>query len=290
MKEKLLISFSGGRTSAYMLWYMLFEWKKKHLYEIVVVFANTGKEAEGTLQFVKKCEEQWGVDIIWVEATHKKENGDAYSKRGWQVKHKIVTFETASRNGESFEEMCSLLGIPSTNAPFCSDQLKRKPIESYLKSIGWKPSSFYKAIGIRNDEIDRVNAKYKEKKILYVLVTDNPKASLEIMAWWSENNFDLDIHPDDGNCGNCWKKDLLRLCRNARRDENSYDWWRDVSLKHGSEAKRPGQLSLKPPYNFYRGNLSPDDIIAISKYPDNEINKIAKTWKLDGCSESCEAY
>ena len=60
--------------------------------------------------------------------------------------------------------------------------------------------------------------------------------------------------------------------------------------KYGQEPIRPAQFSLSPPYHFYRGNLSADDIIEISKLPDNEINKVAKTWKLDGCSESCEAY
>ena len=186
--------------------------------------------------------------------------------------------------------MCKILGIPTTNAPFCSDQLKRKPIESYLKSIGWKTSSFYKAIGIRADEIDRINQHFRKKKILYVLVNENPKTSLEIMTWWLENNFDLDINADDGNCDNCWKKDLLRLCRRARTKPKSFEWWKNVTDKYGQEPKRPSQKKLIPPFNFYRGNLSPEDILKISKYPDKEINKIAKNWKLDGCSETCEAY
>lgn len=289
MKERLLISFSGGRTSAYMMYWMLFEWEHRNNFEIVVVFANTGKESEGTLQFVQDCADNWGIKIIWVEATHIK-NGKPHSPKGWKVKHKIVDFYTASRDGEPFEEMCSVLGIPTTNAPFCSDQLKRKPIESYLKSIGWKTSSFYKAIGIRSDEIDRVNENFRKKKILYVLVSVNPTTKIEIMTWWSARNFDLDIDADDGNCDNCWKKDLLTLCRRARKDTKSFDWWRDTVNEHGQKAKRPSQKKLSPPYNFYRGNLSADDIIEISKYPENQINKIAKTWKLDGCSESCEAY
>lgn len=273
-----------------MMYWILFVWEHRNNFEIVVVFANTGKEVEGTLRFVKECSEQWEIDIIWVEASHLDENGNPHSEKGWKVKHNVVNFETASRNGEPFEEMCSVLGIPTTNAPFCSDQLKRKPIESYLRSIGWKTSSFYKAIGIRSDEVDRVNSNFRDKKILYVLVSDNPTTKLQIETWWNNNNFDLDIHADDGNCDLCWKKDLLRLCRQARRKPSAFDWWQQTTDKHGQEPKRPKQIGMEAPFNFYRGNLSPTDIIEISKYPDNEINKIAKNWKLDGCSESCEAY
>lgn len=289
-KKKLLVSFSGGRTSAYMLWWIMFEWEQRNNFEIKIVFANTGKEDEGTLRFVKECADNWGLDIVWVEATHKDENGNPHSKKGWSVKHKIVTFETASRKGEPFREMCSVLGIPTTNAPFCSDQLKRKAIESYLKSVGWKTSSFYKAIGIRADEIDRINERFRELKIVYVLVSDNPKTKQQIDTWWNENNFDLQIHPDDGNCNNCWKKDLARLCRNARRNPKSFDWWQETTDLFGQEAIRPSQMKLKPPFNFYRGNLSPKDIVYLSQFSDEEIKEKAKNEKLDGCSESCEAF
>lgn len=148
MRKRLLISFSGGRTSAFMCWWLLNKWEQRNEYDIVIVFANTGKEDEGTLFFVDECAVEFGLNIIWVEG-YPSEKG-----KGWSVKHKIVNYETAARKGEPFEAMIAKLGIPSTNAPFCSDQLKRKAIESYLKSIGWGKSSYIKAIGIRAEETD----------------------------------------------------------------------------------------------------------------------------------------
>jgi len=60
------ISFSGGRTSAYMLWRVL-QSNGGLPPEAVVCFANTGKEEEATLRFVRDCGDQWGVPITWVE-------------------------------------------------------------------------------------------------------------------------------------------------------------------------------------------------------------------------------
>ena len=87
------ISFSGGRTSAYMLWRVLQSNSGKLPDEAVVCFANTGKEDEATLQFVRDCSVNWDVPIVWVEY-----RADA---PGFAV----VDFACASRNGEPFEAM-----------------------------------------------------------------------------------------------------------------------------------------------------------------------------------------
>lgn len=279
-KPKLLLSFSGGKTSAYMTWWMLNEWPDREQWDIVVVFANTGKEDEGTLVFVDDCEWVFGVDIVWVEAVPKLKG------KGWGVDHKVVNFSNAARKGEPFEAMISRLGIPTTNAPFCSDQLKRKAIQSYLTSIGWR--SYWKAIGIRADEPTRINENAVKKRILYPLAHLNPKTKQDISDWWALRDFNLDIHPDDGNCTNCWKKDIHRLCRNARRVPKSFDWWHEMTDKYGHF--NPRNSPLKPPFNFYRGNLSPKDIFILSKMPLEQINRMASREKLDGCQESCEAW
>ncbi len=52
------ISFSGGRTSAYMLWRVL-QANGGLPAEAVVCFANTGKEDEETLRFVQDVSANW---------------------------------------------------------------------------------------------------------------------------------------------------------------------------------------------------------------------------------------
>jgi hypothetical protein len=279
MKQKLLISFSGGKTSAYMLWWLLNRWTDRDNYEIKVVFANTGKEAEGTLEFVQKCSQAWNVDIVWVEAITNPEKGKG-------VRAKVVSFETASRNGEPFESMIAKFGIPSTRVPICTNELKTRVINSYLRSIGWR--KYYKAIGIRIDEFDRINPKYEKLRIIYPFIRLFPRTKKQVNSWWKFQHFNLDIHPDEGNCDNCWKKDMLRLVRNMRRNPRSFDWWQQMTDKYGSF--NPRACKLKPPFNFYRGNLSPKDIKVLSEMEDSLISKMASRQKLDGCSESCEAF
>ena len=96
MKEKMIVNFSGGRTSGYMTKMLLDNYS--HLFEFIVVFANTGMEHPKTLEFVNNCDKYFGFGTIWIEAdvVHEKNKG---------TKHKVVTYESCSRNGEPFEEV-----------------------------------------------------------------------------------------------------------------------------------------------------------------------------------------
>jgi len=91
-----LISFSGGRTAAYLLYHVLQAHKGKLPNDVHVIFANTGKECPETLDFVRDCEEKWGVNIVWLEFDW---------EGGEEQITKIVNYDTASRNGEPFTKM-----------------------------------------------------------------------------------------------------------------------------------------------------------------------------------------
>lgn len=279
VKQNLLISFSGGRTSAYMLWWILDNWQNK--YNIKVVFANTGKEHEKTFQFINKCSEHFNCEIIWVEAVPN-------SEKGWAVTHKIVDYKTASRNGEPFENFIRKIGIPSSGNPYCSSILKKAPIENYLKSIGFK--KFYTAIGIRIDEVDRVNPNFIKKRIIYPLISDVPTNKKMIDAWWKSMPFKLEIPIGLGNCDNCWKMSMKHLVYNAKNYPESFNWWKLMVDKYGYVKHRAGQLNLNPPFNFYRGNLDVNDIFKLTKTSQMQLSLFAENEKLDGCSESCEAF
>jgi len=283
IKKKLLISFSGGRTSAYMMYMILNSKEYNQHYDFKIVFANTGKEHEGTLEFVRDCALKFNCEIVWIEAKHLDNNGVPFTKKGWGVGFKVVDFHTASRNGEPFEEMLSVLGIPCSSAPFCSDQLKRKPIEKYLKSIGW--DSYWKAIGIRVDEIDRINENRVKKKILYPLVKEFPTKKIEILNWWKNNNFDLNIPLNLGNCDICWKKSFKVLVNNTRDFPERFEWWQQMIDKYAHKSRNSDKA-----ISFFRGGKSIKELFEMGQLSQEQLTLFAEEYKLDGCSESCEVY
>lgn len=283
-KKKLIVSFSGGRTSAYMMWWLYNEWQERNEWEMITVFANTGKEVECTLFFVDECSQEWNIPIVWVEAKCKDENGIPFSEKGWSVRHKIVTYETASRKGEPFEEMISVLGIPSTEAPFCSKQLKRMAIESYANSIGW--DNYMVSIGIRLDETDKRSLDLK--RCIYPFVFDNPVNKLLVNVWWLKQSFNLDIDPDLGNCDVCWKKDDPRLARISIKYPKKLDWWQNMEDKY--KMLKPRDNETNPPYYFFRGQRSVLDIRKLGEISQSELKQLSMFEPIDPCNESCEVF
>ena len=71
-----ILSYSGGRTSAFMLWQYLEAHGGRLPPDTHVCFANTGCEHPDTLAFVHTCSLYWAVPIVWLEY-----DGDHYVER-----------------------------------------------------------------------------------------------------------------------------------------------------------------------------------------------------------------
>lgn len=153
MKKNLLVCRSGGRTSEYMYKYILENHSDE--YNVVGIFANTGWEHHKTLDFVNNNDMEnkrlYGVDPIWVEAV-------VHDGRK-ACTHKVVNYETASREREPFVEVVKKYGLPNSAYPHCTRELKEAPIHSYIKSIGWVKGEYFTALGIRSDEPVRIMGK-----------------------------------------------------------------------------------------------------------------------------------
>jgi hypothetical protein len=289
-KEKLLISFSGGRTSAYMTWWLLKN--MQHKYEMIVVFANTGKEREETLQFVNKCDIEFGFNTVWVEAfVHNQQN------KG--TTHIVTNFKEAERNGQPFEDVIFKYGMPNQNAPLCTRELKQRPIKSYARSIGWK--KYELCLGIRSDEPKRIDwAKKKKYKLLYFAELFHVTKS-DVNNFWSKQIFDLELKSYEGNCDLCYKKGLRKLMTIVKDKPELADWWREMEQKYQMfDPRNTGKI----PVRFFRDNMSIDEIIEESKFeftPSRDESKDVDNYKqmmlfdnyLDtnnGCVESCEVW
>lgn len=282
MKKKLLVSFSGGLTSAYMTKWCLDNLSNQ--YEIVIVFANTGKEREETLQFVNECDKRWNFNTVWVEAIVNPEKGKG-------TLFKVISFESASRKGEPFEEVIKKYGLPNVRFLHCTRELKTRVIHSYIKSLGWK--GYYTAIGIRKDEIDRINPNYKKERFIYPLVSLIPSTKLDVNAFWLNQDFTLNLKSYEGNCDLCYKKSDRKLLTILKENQSLSEWWQDMEQKYSDCGE----------FHFYRQNRSILDLIELSKQPFIEAKDDSKTINqyiqtelfsdLDisnGCTESCEPF
>lgn len=226
IKEPTCISFSGGRTSGYMLYKILEAHNMSLPSDAYVCFANTGKEEEATLRFIDRCSKEWNVDIHWLEYTNDEPN------------FKRVTFETANRTGKPFEELVNRRKyLPNPVTRYCTSQLKIRVINQYLRSIGWEDHSENEDwMGIRADEPRRV-AKIKDRSRVPLAVMG--VTSADIHDFWKNSHFDLELpiingKTMHGNCDLCFLKPLAQIVSLIQEKPEKAIWWAKME-KLGSE-------------------------------------------------------
>lgn len=280
-KQVMFVSFSGGRTSAYMCWWLLNN--KADEYDFKFVFANTGLEHEKTLEFVDRCDKEFGLRLTWVEAL-------VDPREGKGIRHKIVTYETASRNGEPFEDFIRKSGIPNSSYNQCSERLKTFPMESYRKSLGFKRNHLT-AIGIRSDEIDRMSERAEDLGLCYPLITMTYATKAQIRHWWSGQQFDLDLPEHLGNCVTCWKKSDRKLLTIAKHEPERFEFM-DRMEKQYRRVKAGDEDRV-----FFRHHRTTQDILTDAQAPFVEFQDYMPELQLgffdemdfeDGCGSRCE--
>ena len=280
IRPKLFCSFSGGRTSGYMAY-----WIKQNLsdtFDIRYIFANTGQEHEKTLEFVNRCDQEWGLNVVWIEpVVHYNEKKSST--------HKIVDYHTATRDGSLFENMAKKYGIPSMPTPFCTRELKVNPMKSYVRSLDWKAGSYVTAIGLRSDEMDRVNENFEKELLWYPLISLGVTKE-KVRSWWASMPFDLDLPEHLGNCTWCWKKSLRKHLTLAKDYPELFEVPKMLEEKYRFVGPTGQERFL------FRGNRNTQDILELSKMPFEHFTDTPEPLlQLDldlsnGCSESCEVY
>lgn len=299
-KNNILVSFSGGETSGFMINWLL---KNKPDYNYKFIFANTGEECEETLLFAKRCQDFFGIDLIWVE--YDDNNG-----------FKVVNFETAYRshnpievsNGwqnHPFRKFVRKYGLPNIVSPTCTRELKEYPINRFCSSNGWKPSIYDKAIGIRFDELDRVGR-------LYYPLLEIDCTKQMVNSFWDKMPFRLNIKGYEGNCKTCWKKSLRKLVTIARYNPEWFAFFKVLEDEYGNYIPEKRKLlqeqngkNINFPIRMFRNNKSVDEILEMAKdlsiedavddkfdfaYQKSIYHDGSELDIISGCSESCEAF
>lgn len=280
-KPKMRISFSGGRTSAYMTKMLLDRCADE--YEFLVTFANTGQEHPKTLEFIHNCDRYFGFNTVWIEAAINPEMGKG-------TRWKIVDYETAARpldSGTPFENAIRKYGIPNTTRPYCTRELKLRPMDRYSASVGFKDA--VTAVGIRADESRRVSQEQATRNLVYPLLEWWPTTKEEILDWWREQPFDLEIPDRMGNCVWCYKKTDKKHFQNMHESPEFYDFPERMGRDFGhvkAELAKEDKLVFFRQYRdtkttrYQAEFIDPDLIARIPVRPEENA----------GCAESCEVY
>lgn len=202
------ISFSGGRTSAYMLWRVL-QSNGGLPDEAKVLFCNTGLEEQETLTFIADISNYWDVQITWLQ----------YRLGG---NFEIVDFSTASRNGEPFDAVIKQRepSLPNGRSRYCSSELKTRTMHRYLRSIEWKEWDSF--VGIRADEPRRV-AKFRANnhpegahESVHLPLASAGISVFDVANFWKQQPFDLGLENHNGkalagNCNLCFLKPASQI-------------------------------------------------------------------------------
>jgi 3'-phosphoadenosine 5'-phosphosulfate sulfotransferase (PAPS reductase)/FAD synthetase len=234
-----LISFSGGRTSAYMLHEVIAAFGGKLPDDIVVAFANTGKEREETLRFVHDCQTYWDVRVRWVE----------WRPDGFEE----VGLNSASRSGEPFAGVIAKKSfLPNAVTRFCTQELKIRVMRDLMRSLGHE--HWVNAIGLRYDEGLRVmkalarNDAGKERFTTVMPLSKAHVTKRDVMAFWAKQPFDLQLLPHEGNCDLCFLKSRAKLEAIVRDVSGRADWW--IEQERITRATKPSGARFVTEYSY----------------------------------------
>lgn len=339
---KKVVSFSGGRTSAYLCHLMI---KKFGAENVDIVFMDTGFEHPITYDFIRNCNKWFESQITFLR-------GDFSTPLGVGVGYNIVDVDSIGCDGVPFSEMMAKYGTPYIGGMFCTDRMKLTPFTKYcndkygkgnyetwlgiradepkrylgektVKALGDYDAEEFAELfrtlllngGIVRGEFDVFNGMWadaqsyefdnkkqriediiqkdhsnKMKNNIHYMVEISDFAKQDVLSWWEEQPFDLEIDEWLGNCVFCPKKSNLKLAAAQRDEPELYSEWLDM-LYHDSVRvdDNTGHWS-----KMYRGNQSLEKLIAtFDGSTGAEIKaRIRGGHHIDtnSCSESCEVF
>ena len=241
-----VVSFSGGRTSAFMLRQILDAFGGQQPEDLKVCFQNTGLEHPETYRFIERVAEEWGVEIIWTEYCVNEEGEHDF---------RVVTPEIASRNGEPFDALIAKRQmLPTPVSRICTVNLKMRTLDRYLRTLPAFEEGYTNAVGLRYDEPRRalrIQADNSRETVVVPMYHAGHTAE-DVAEFWRQQPFDLNLPWDNnlwGNCQGCYLKSLHKLQMIADEDPSALEWWAEAEKKMEGVADVPRFRIDRPSYS-----------------------------------------
>lgn len=159
MNEHNIISVSGGKDSTALLLLGI----EQQPDNLRAVFADTGNEHPQTYEYLVYLEQALGVEIVRVKADFSRQIAGkrAFVETKWReqgVSEHLVeaALSVLHPTGNPFLDLCVWKGrFPSSQAAFCSEQLKRMPIAQVQDPLLAAGDDVVSWQGVRADESSR---------------------------------------------------------------------------------------------------------------------------------------
>jgi hypothetical protein len=293
-----VVSFSGGRTSAYLV-YLIEQMRKSGEWTdpVEYIFMDTGAEHPKTYEFIKKCVEHFGIELTCLHGyfEHPVGKGNSYN---------VIPLEDCNFNmkGGPMARMMLKYGLPTVMGAWCTSRMKEETHDKYCDDKYGK-GNYVTWLGIRADEPARLKIG-KRKDLRYMAeITDFEKD--DVLDFWAGMPFDLEIQEHLGNCVFCIKKSINKIAL-AARDEPilAMEWMSAIEnatdrLNQPKEKIYGGLFPDKYVQHvqkgvMYRNHNSMESIIAkFELHSRDEIYDTIRSMKRKesgGCTESCEAF
>jgi hypothetical protein len=171
---KKVVSFSGGRTSAYLCHLM----KEKYGDEVEFVYMDTGAEHPKTYEFIRRVNVELGLNLTCLRTNFDTPLG---AGNGYH----IIDIDDIGPDLKPFKEMMAKYGTPYIGGMFCTDRMKLVPYTKYCNDKYGK-GNYETWLGIRSDEPSRLFNQGLARKMR---VRGFPQRLFEdLLRWASEDN------------------------------------------------------------------------------------------------------
>ena len=271
-----VVSFSGGRTSAYLV-HLMEQKRKEEGWDVHYVFMDTGAEHPDTYRFVKEVVRQWGIPLVCLRA-------DIDPRKGKGGTYRIMGIDECCCDLEPWKAITKKYGTPYIRGSFCTDRMKLMPYKKYCDET-FGAGNYTTWLGIRVDEPKRLNTKPGYRYLAELSDFDKQ----DVLDWWKGQPFDLCIEEHLGNCVFCIKKSIWKVALAARDEpelaEDFHNMITSPDVRIVETRKSPSEV-------MYRGNTSFGQIIQM--FPDasrddlRELILKGRRYDTGSCTESCE--
>ena len=288
---KHVVSFSGGRTSAYLCRLMLEKYGKEN---VDFIYCDTGAEHPETYKFIKRVNDEFGLDLTCIRV-------DVNPELGKGNNYRAIAINDCKPDLEPWKAILSKYGTPyAPSGGFCTDMLKTQPFIKYCKDhygddytcwLGMRIDEPKRLKGLEEKQVDMFGVeKPKPKRRIRYLAEISDFDKQDVLEWWAGKPYDLDLPEVLGNCVFCIKAGVNKVALAARLEHQLANEFMEVIA---SDTVRVTDREM-PSEIMYRDGHSLKSIIATYKdFSEEEIEQTIRSMKrydTGSCSESCEAF